>query len=149
MPKHNLSTNAFGMTISRRCTKLFTDVTALHRHTNLSLLQAYGSNSWKINNYLLESSATRLEKAVEQLKERTVEINRERKNAQVRMPPLCLLVTSASDTALKTHAGTQITSLETRWTELISNVLQIELANVALEAENAQLAMKEEELVGL
>ncbi|KAF8514512.1 breast carcinoma amplified sequence 2 [Gautieria morchelliformis] len=99
------------------------------RHTNLSLLQAYGPNSWKIHNYLLESSATRLEKAVEQLKERTVEVNRERKNAQ-------------------TRAGTQLTSLETRWTELISNVLQIELANVALEDEVAKLAMKEQELTG-
>ncbi|KIJ45747.1 hypothetical protein M422DRAFT_207120 [Sphaerobolus stellatus SS14] len=100
------------------------------RHTNLSLLQSYGPNAWKINNYLLESSATRLEKAVEELKERTVQVNRERKNAQ-------------------SVAGAQLTSLETRWTELISNVLQIELANVALEAEIAQLARREQELAEL
>jgi len=49
----------------------------------------------------------------------------------------------------QSRAGTQLTSLETRWTELISNVLQIELANVALEAENAQLAKRESELVEL
>ncbi|KAF8591973.1 breast carcinoma amplified sequence 2 [Ramaria rubella] len=100
------------------------------RHSNLSLLQTYGPNSWKIHNYLLESSATRLEKALEQLKERTVEVNRERKNDQTRV-------------------GSQLTSLETRWTELISNVLQIELANVALEAENVQLLKKERELAEL
>lgn len=57
-----------------------------HRHTNLALLQSYGNNAWKINNYLLENSATRLEKAVEELKERTVQVNRERKNAQVKYP---------------------------------------------------------------
>lgn len=100
------------------------------RHTNLSLLQSYGPNAWKINNYLLESSATRLEKAVEELKERTVQVNRERKNAQ-------------------SIAGAQLTALETRWTELISNVLQIELANVALEAEISQLAQREQELAGI
>jgi len=36
--------------------------------------------------------------------------------------------------------------LETRWTELISNVLQIEMANVTLEAEVDQLKKKEAEL---
>jgi len=35
--------------------------------------------------------------------------------------------------------GRQLTALETRWTELISSVLQIEMANVALEAELARL----------
>jgi Breast carcinoma amplified sequence 2 (BCAS2) len=97
MPKHNLSTNAFGMS-SRSLVKNVQRYNLSHRHTNLSLLQAYGPNSWKINNYILESSATRLEKAVDQLKERTVEVNRERKNAQVRMPP-CSLITSPPDTA--------------------------------------------------
>jgi pre-mRNA-splicing factor SPF27 len=36
--------------------------------------------------------------------------------------------------------------LETRWTELISNVLQIEMANVALEVEIDQLIKREAEL---
>ena len=54
------------------------------RHTNLALLQQYGSNSWRINNYLQESTAKNLEKAVEDLKQLTVEVNRERKNFQVR-----------------------------------------------------------------
>ena len=42
--------------------------------------------------------------------------------------------------------GTQLTALETRWTELVSNVLQIELANVALDAEINRLNLKEAEL---
>lgn len=80
-----------------------------------------------MQNYLLENTAKELDTALEQLKERTTEVNRARKQDQTRL-------------------GSQLTALETRWTELISNVLQIELANVALEAEINDLARKETEL---
>ena len=53
------------------------------RQTNLTLLQTYGPNAWRIHNYLLESTAKQAEKALEDLKQLTVEVNRERKNAQV------------------------------------------------------------------
>ena len=39
--------------------------------------------------------------------------------------------------------------LETRWTELISSVLQIEMANVALEVELDKLSKREVELASL
>jgi len=94
------------------------------RETNISLLQTYGANAWKIHNYLLESQATRLEKAVEEVKEEVTVVNRDRKNFQ-------------------SHVGKQLTALETRWTELISTVLQIELANIALEGEVEQLRQRE------
>lgn len=45
--------------------------------------------------------------------------------------------------------GKQLTLLETRWTELISSVLQIEMANVALDAEIERLNQKEAELAEL
>ena len=45
--------------------------------------------------------------------------------------------------------GAQLTTLETRWTELISSVLQIEMANVALEAELGELSQREVELASL
>jgi hypothetical protein len=51
-------------------------------------------------------------------------------------------------TVLQTRLGDQLTSLESRWTELISSILQIELANVALEAEVARLNKRETELAG-
>lgn len=70
------------------------------------------------------------EGALEALQQLTVDVNRERKNEQTRV-------------------GKQLNSLETRWTELISNVLQIELANVALDAEVNQLNAKEAELAEL
>ncbi|KAI0815293.1 breast carcinoma amplified sequence 2 [Irpex lacteus] len=100
------------------------------RQTNLALLQNYGSNAWRIHNYQLEHNAKLLEKTLEGLKQLTVEVNRDRKNFQ-------------------TTTGAQLTSLETKWTELISNVLQIEMANVALEAEIDRLNKKEVELAGL
>ncbi|KAJ3500312.1 hypothetical protein NLJ89_g9856 [Agrocybe chaxingu] len=100
------------------------------RQQNLALLQTYGSNAWRIQNYLLESTAKQTEKSLEQLKELTVEVNRERKNSQDRI-------------------GKQLTALETRWTELISSVLQIEMANVALDAEINRLNKKEAELAEL
>ena len=45
--------------------------------------------------------------------------------------------------------GKQLTILETRWTELISSILQIEMANVALEAEVERLGKKEGDLAEL
>jgi hypothetical protein len=55
------------------------------RQNNLSLLQTYGSNAWRIHNYLLEATAKQTEKALEELKDMTVEVNRQRKNDQVRI----------------------------------------------------------------
>ncbi|EJD04309.1 breast carcinoma amplified sequence 2 [Fomitiporia mediterranea MF3/22] len=97
------------------------------RQNNIALLQTYGTNAWKIQNYLMEHIAKELEKALEDLRNRTTDVNRERKQFQTKL-------------------GAQLTSLETRWTELISTVLQIELANVALEAEVNDLARRESEL---
>ncbi|PSR71267.1 hypothetical protein PHLCEN_2v12781 [Hermanssonia centrifuga] len=100
------------------------------RHTNLALLQNYGSNVWRIHNYQMEATAKYLDKTLEDLKQLTIEVNRDRKNFQTRV-------------------GTQLTTLETRWTELISSVLQIEMANVALEAEIDRLGKREVELASL
>lgn len=53
------------------------------RQTNLALLQNYGSNAWRIHNYQLEAVTKTLDKAVEDLKQLTVDVNRDRKNFQV------------------------------------------------------------------
>jgi hypothetical protein len=69
------------------------------RHTNVALLQTYGSNAWRIHNYLLEATTKRAEKASEDLKQLTVEVNRARKNSQVcvKLPlPLLLFTLSSS-----------------------------------------------------
>ncbi|KAG7099487.1 hypothetical protein E1B28_001334 [Marasmius oreades] len=97
------------------------------RQTNLTLLQNYGSNAWRIQNYLLEETAKNIEKTLEDLTQLTTDVNRERKNTQTKL-------------------GSQLTSLETRWTELISGILQIEMANVALDAEVDRLNKREAEM---
>jgi pre-mRNA-splicing factor SPF27 len=101
-----------------------------------------------VSNYLLEETAKGFEKALEELKNRTTDVNRERKQTQVRMSLFqsCLLFPKCT---FQTRLGGQLSSLETRWTELISNLLQIELANVALEAELEELKKREEELSNL
>jgi len=88
------------------------------------LLQKYGGNAWRIHNYELEQEAKNMEKRLEEAKGQTVEVNRERKNTQEAL-------------------GRQLTGLETRWTELVSNVLQIRMANEALEEEVARLRARE------
>ena len=52
--------------------------------TNIALLQQYGANSWRVHNYLLEANSKQLEKAVEDLTQLTTDLNRDRKNTQVR-----------------------------------------------------------------
>ena len=96
----------------------------------MTLLQTYGANAWRVHNYLLENTVKLAEKALEDLQQLQVDVNRERKNEQTRI-------------------GKQLTSLETRWTELISNVLQIEMANVALDGEINRLNSREAELAQL
>lgn len=124
-------------------------ISYVHRQQNLALLQTYGSNAWRIQNYLLEATAKQTEKSLEELKELTVEVNRERKNMQVCCYRLPVVMAQLILTWLKDRYGKQLTSLETRWTELISSVLQIEMANVALDAEIDKLNKREAELAEL
>ncbi|KAF8321825.1 breast carcinoma amplified sequence 2 [Clavulina sp. PMI_390] len=96
----------------------------LTRHTNLQLLNQYGKNAWMVHNHELESSVKLMEKDLEVLRNRVTEVNRDRKNSQLR-------------------TGKTLTELETRWTELVSTVLQLELANAALENEVESLRQQE------
>jgi len=112
------------------------------RQTKPTLLQTYGPNAWRIHNYLLEAQAKQIEKALEDLKQLTVDVNRQRKNDQVSVYCNDMNYTNSRQERL----GTQLNMLETRWTELISSVLQIEMANVALDAEIDRLNKREAEL---
>jgi hypothetical protein len=47
---------------------------------------------------------------------------------------------------VQTRIGNQLTALETRWMELVSSVLQIEMANIALDAETKDRRRIEHEL---
>lgn len=49
---------------------------------NLELMQKYGSNAWRVANFLVEKEIERIEKQTEEVKLRTEELNRERKARQ-------------------------------------------------------------------
>ena len=67
-------------------------LTSLNRQSNITLLQTYGSNAWRVQNYLMEHTTKGIEKALEEVRERTTEVNRDRKQNQVwiRLPILFL-----------------------------------------------------------
>ena len=51
------------------------------------LLHKYGANAWKVHNYRIEMVSKHVEKAIEEMNERVTELNRSRKNSQVRRIP--------------------------------------------------------------
>lgn len=54
------------------------------RLANLELAGKYGANGWKTSNFLLEKEIDRVQRQVDEAKDRVVEINRRRKGMQVR-----------------------------------------------------------------
>ncbi|KAG8835348.1 hypothetical protein FRC17_003831 [Serendipita sp. 399] len=97
------------------------------RTANGALMQQYGANAWRVYNYRLEVVGKSLDRAIEEMNDKVTEVNRARKNEQ-------------------TAVGKQLTALEQKWTELISSVLQIEIANATLEVEIQTLGQREAEL---
>ncbi|EPQ28724.1 uncharacterized protein PFL1_03528 [Pseudozyma flocculosa PF-1] len=97
------------------------------RLKNVELLRKYGSNLWRLHNFQQESMAQQYADAVEAMRGLTNEINRTRQSEQ-------------------TDAGRKLTSLERRWTELISSGLQLEVANLTAEHEVEALQLQKEAL---
>ncbi|KAI8073498.1 Pre-mRNA-splicing factor SPF27 [Gilbertella persicaria] len=87
---------------------------------NLELLQTYGANAWRVHNYQLEADLALIKSNTEQLRNQILEINRERKNDQ-------------------TQVAAALKSLENKWSDLISQNLQVEIACAALESEVEEL----------
>ncbi|KAI8375488.1 Pre-mRNA-splicing factor SPF27 [Blakeslea trispora] len=83
---------------------------------NLELLQKYGANAWRVHNYQLEADLQAIQHQTEQVRQQIVQINQERKQDQ-------------------TQAAASLQSLENKWSDLISQNLQVEIACAALEAE--------------
>jgi pre-mRNA-splicing factor SPF27 len=111
-------------------------------------MQQYGANAWRVYNYRLEVVGKSLDKAIEEMNDRVTEVNRTRKNDQVSAATVPRRTHTKIDPrlCLQMAVGKQLTGLEQKWTELISSVLQIEIANSALEAEIAMLGQREAEL---
>ncbi|KAG0171794.1 hypothetical protein DFQ28_004781 [Apophysomyces sp. BC1034] len=87
---------------------------------NLELLQKYGANAWRVHNYQLEAYLKQIQKATEEYRAQSREINRQRKADQ-------------------TQAAGSLRSLENKWSDLISQNLQVEIACAALEGEVDEL----------
>ncbi|KAJ9106396.1 hypothetical protein QFC21_001542 [Naganishia friedmannii] len=95
------------------------------RNTNTSLLASYAPNAWLIRNYQMDGEAKEMEAEVEQWKERVTEVNRSRR-------------------VFQEATGKHLHSLETRWQDLVTNTVQLEMANVALQGEVEALSRKAE-----
>jgi len=91
---------------------------------NLELLQKFGANAWRVHNYQLEGYQKQLQGILDDQKAMVTELNKQRKFEQ-------------------TQAAGSLSSLEARWTELISQTVQVEVACVALGQEVAALEEQE------
>ncbi|KAI9487229.1 MAG: Pre-mRNA-splicing factor SPF27 [Benjaminiella poitrasii] len=94
---------------------------------NLELLQKYGANAWRVHNYQLEADLAAIKKNTEVLRNKILEINRERKNEQ-------------------TEAAASLSSLENKWSDLITQNLQVGIACSALESEVQELRQYKQSL---
>lgn len=99
-----------------------------HRFFNLELLQKFGANAWKLHNYQLEHELQQLQRTLEDYRQKILELNKQRKAEQI-------------------QAGSQIEALENKWTELIGQTLQLEVACASLETEIQQLKQYEQQLI--
>jgi pre-mRNA-splicing factor SPF27 len=97
------------------------------RNVNAGLQATYGPNAWLIRNYQLEGEAKEMEAEVEQWREKVTEVNRSRR-------------------VFQEEKGRHLSALETRWQDLVTGTVQLELANVALQGEVEALARKAEAL---
>ncbi|CAO3671036.1 unnamed protein product [Rhizopus stolonifer] len=87
---------------------------------NLELLSKYGANAWRVHNYQLEAYLEHLKNDTENVRNQIMDINKERKTEQL-------------------QAAATLASLENKWSDLISQNLQVEIACAALEAEVNEL----------
>ncbi|KAI9289337.1 Pre-mRNA-splicing factor SPF27 [Umbelopsis sp. AD052] len=87
---------------------------------NLELLQKYGANAWKVHNFQLEAYLKQLKSDVEDKKKQILDLNKQRKFEQ-------------------TEGGSSLRDLESKWSDLISQTLQVEVACASLENELEEL----------
>ncbi|KAI8098467.1 Pre-mRNA-splicing factor SPF27 [Halteromyces radiatus] len=87
---------------------------------NLELLQKYGANAWRVHNYQLEADLKQIQQETEDYRNQINQINRERKADQMK-------------------AAETLQALENKWSDLISQNLQVEIGCAALESEVEEL----------
>ncbi|ORX84541.1 breast carcinoma amplified sequence 2 [Anaeromyces robustus] len=90
-----------------------------NRLINLELLNKFGANAWRYNNFQLEQILNEIKQKVDDKKNKIVDINKERKY-------------------LQTKSEAKLQQLEQQWNENVSKVLEIEAACHNLEMEIKQ-----------
>ncbi|GAA5924895.1 pre-mRNA-splicing factor SPF27 family protein [Sporobolomyces koalae] len=93
------------------------------RSINGTLLQQFGANSWRVQNFAVENAIKRTEQEAEQVKQTAEDVNRRRKADQE-------------------VGGQTLNRLEKRWTELVSGNMQLEIGCFALEEQLAELEQR-------
>lgn len=97
------------------------------RIENTNILSSYGPNAWLVRNYQLNSQLTELQSTLSNLKEKVIEVNRQRRVYQE-------------------DKGKHLSRLEGRWGDLVGENVQLEMAILAMEGELVGLRRKEDEL---
>ncbi|GAA6062701.1 hypothetical protein JCM10212_004759 [Sporobolomyces blumeae] len=97
------------------------------RSINGTLLNQFGANAWRVQNFAVENAIKRTEQEGEQVKSVVEDVNRRRKADQE-------------------NAGETLTRLEKRWTELVSGNMQLEIGCFALEEQLAELQQRHAEV---
>ncbi|CAJ0627686.1 14962_t:CDS:2 [Entrophospora sp. SA101] len=97
------------------------------RSMNLELLLEYGSNAWRIHNFQLEQYLRHLEASLDRHKQKSFDLNRQRKAEQL-------------------EVGRQIEMLDNKWSELIGETIQLEVACSTLQHEISELKIYQEKL---
>ncbi|GAA5955546.1 hypothetical protein JCM3765_006811 [Sporobolomyces pararoseus] len=95
------------------------------RSINGTLLNQFGANNWRVQNFALENAIKRTENEGEGVKTTVEDVNRRRKADQEK-------------------GGEVLNRLEKRWTELVSGNMQLEIGCFALEEQLAELQQRHE-----
>ncbi|GAA5908677.1 pre-mRNA-splicing factor SPF27 family protein [Sporobolomyces salmoneus] len=93
------------------------------RSINGTLLNQFGANSWRVQNFAVENAIKRTENEGEGVKTTVEDVNRRRKADQEK-------------------GGEVLNRLEKRWTELVSGNMQLEIGCFALEEQLVELRQR-------
>ncbi|KAJ3137248.1 hypothetical protein HDU90_002034 [Geranomyces variabilis] len=101
-----------------------------NRLINLELVNTFGSNAWKLHCYQLEWLASSLQKEVDAAAKEVTDINKDRKTAQLKM-------------------GQTLQQLAQRYSNLVHQTLQVDVATKGLEIQVAALRAEREKLLSV
>lgn len=97
------------------------------RQTNLELMKKYGANHWRLHNFQQEAMLRHVDRHTAEKNELTNGVNRSRKRSQL-------------------EVGADLDRYNSKWAQHVSDNLQLEVANLAAQAEVDALEAQSESL---